>query len=158
MNRRHLLFLCALSWLPSFEAAAFTFSDGTTMTCIARGEPVPEFNVEEGAEKIRFTARTVPVGFGYRIIWNVPKLKSLPPEMHDYLFFHECAHARVPTRDEVQANCVGLKDMRAAGRAGFAVEARIAAFYGVANDYWAKTLKCANAQTGSPGTGIKPPG
>jgi hypothetical protein len=65
--------------------------------------------------------------------------------VHDYIFFHECAHARVPTVDEIQANCAGLVDMRAAGRAGPAVEARLAAFYGAGSGYWAGTLKCADA-------------
>ena len=35
--------------------------------------------------------------------------------------------------------------MRAANRGGFAVESQLAAFYGPGNDYWAKTLKCADA-------------
>ena len=78
------------------------------------------------------------------------KLNSLPPDVHDFIFFHECAHARIPTRDELRANCVGLKAMREAGRAGFAVESRLAAFYGPGNDYWAKTLRCADAESAAP--------
>ena len=34
---------------------------------------------------------------------------------------------------------------RAAGRAGFTVESKIAAFYGPGNTYWTRTLACANA-------------
>jgi hypothetical protein len=95
---------------------------------------------------MNFAGKTVKVGSGYQIVWNAQKLAGLPPEMHDLLFFHECAHAKVPTTDEVQANCVGLKDMRAAGRAGLAVEAKLAAFYGATNGYWVNTLRCANAE------------
>jgi hypothetical protein len=35
--------------------------------------------------------------------------------------------------------------MRTAGRAGFKVESRLAAFYGPDNSYWRQTLACANA-------------
>jgi hypothetical protein len=47
-----------------------------------------------------------------QINWNVQKLSSLPPAAHDFIYFHECAHAHVPTSDELLANCVGLVDMR----------------------------------------------
>ena len=133
------------------QAGAFTFSDGTSAGCVARGEPVPEYAPPPGSETMNFTGRTVRVGSGYQIVWNAPKLAALPPVVHDYLFFHECAHAKVPTTDEVQANCVGLKDMRAAGRAGLAVEARLAAFYGATNDYWRNTLRCANEEAAPAG-------
>ena len=134
---------------PWSQAAAFTFADGTSTSCIARGETVPEYSPPPGTEAIAFTGRTFKVGSSYQIVWNAQKLAALPPEVHDYLFFHECAHAKVPTTDEVQANCEGLKDMRAAGRAGFAVEAKLAAFYGATNDYWKNTLRCANGEAPS---------
>ncbi len=133
-------------------AAAFTLSDGTTLQCIARGEPVAEYNAPPGHPLVvrNQTGLAEPTGSGYRITWNAAKLGSLPPEVHDFIFFHECAHASVPTRDEFLANCVGLKAMRAAGRAGFAVETRLAAFYGANSIYWQKTLECANAKRDAP--------
>jgi hypothetical protein len=133
-------------------AAAFTFKDGTTLHCIARGEPVEEYNAPPGHPLIlrNHIAITEPNGSGYRIVWNAAKLGSLPPDMHDFIFFHECAHASVPTRDEFVANCVGLMAMRGAGRAGFAVETRLAAFYGRNSSYWQKTLECANANREAP--------
>jgi hypothetical protein len=139
----------------ALQAGAFTFSDGTSATCVARGETVPEYAPPPGTEVMNFTGKTIKVGSGYQIIWNAQKLAGLPPATHDMLFFHECAHAKVPTTDEVLANCVGLKDMRAAGRAGLAVEARLAAFYGATNGYWVNTLRCANAEqkpAGAPGS------
>ena len=105
---------------------------------------------------MNFTGRTVRVGSAYQIVWNATRLAALPPAVRDYLFFHECAHAKVPTTDEVQANCVGLKDMRAAGRAGVAVEARLAAYYGPTNGYWVSTLRCANADNAA-GDASPPP-
>ena len=93
---------------------------------------------------------------------NMAKLKALPAAVHDFIFYHECAHARIPTTDELQANCGGLKDMRDAGRAGPAVEDRLQAFFSAGNLYWANTVRCANrplAPANPPGSVIlKPPG
>jgi hypothetical protein len=129
-----------------YDATAFTFSDGTTTRCTARGGPVAEIAASAGHPVVvrGRIAITEPAASGYRIIWNEAQLKTLPPEMHDFIFFHECAHALVPTPDELTANCVGLQVMRAAGRAGLEVEARLAAFYGPGNEYWRKTVECAN--------------
>ena len=139
-------------------AGAFTFADGTTVECTAAGRKVIEIDAAPGSAvyKLGYTGITSQAGSGFQITWNTDKLKTLPPVVHDYIFFHECAHARIPTRDEVQANCEGLKDMRAAGRAGFAVESKLSAFYGVGSDYWARTLKCANADAAPPQAGNPP--
>lgn len=156
--RPRIGFVVALVCLAGWQhAIAFTFSDGTSANCMARGELVPEYSPPPGTEVMNYTGRTVRVGSGYQIVWNAQKLAALPPVVHDYLFFHECAHARVPTTDEVEANCAGLKDMRAAGRAGVAVEARLAAFYGPNNGYWMNTLRCANADASPAGAASSPP-
>lgn len=157
MHRGLGFFIAAGYLVAAQQAGAFTFADGASASCIARGEVVPEYSPPPGTEVMTFTGQTVRVGAGYQIVWNAAKLAALPPDVHDYLFFHECAHAKVPTSDEVQANCVGLKDMRAAGRAGLAVEARLAAFYGPSNGYWVSTLRCANAGTRDGGGPAAPP-
>lgn len=146
MGRRFEFVIAIGCLVAAQQATAFTFSDGTSASCVARGETVLEYSPPPGTEVMNFTGRTVKVGSGYQIVWNAQKLAALPPAMHDFLFFHECAHAKVPTTDEVEANCVGLRDMRAAGRAGLAVEAKLAAFYGANNGYWVSTLRCANAE------------
>jgi hypothetical protein len=138
------------------EATSFTFSDGTTMRCLVGGAPIDEI-VAPASHPIVQRGRialTEKAGSSYHIVWNEQQLKTLPREMHDFIFFHECAHASVPTQSEVTANCVGLQAMRAAGRGGFAVESKLALFYGPDNAYWQKTLACANAF--KPET--KPPG
>jgi len=141
---------CAVACLlASFGSRAFTFADGTAVSCVAGGKTVEEVDAEPGQAAVGFTGKTVRTDSGFYIIWNPAKLKTLPPEVHDYIFFHECAHARVPTVDELQANCAGLKDMRAAGRGGFALESKLGAFFGAGNDYWARTLKCADAAPAS---------
>src|SRR3984893_11442937 len=134
----------AASLVASVGAEAFTFADGTSASCVAGAKAVKEVDAEPGQGRLDFTGKTVRISSGFLIIWNAERLKALPPEVHDFLFFHECAHARVPTTDELKANCAGLQDMRAAGRAGFAVESRLGAFYGLGSDYWTRTLKCAD--------------
>ena len=140
------------SLFASVGADGFTFADGTSASCVAGGKLVTEVDAEPSQAGLDFTGKTVRMSSGFVIIWNAERLKALPPEVHDYLFFHECAHARVPTADELKANCAGLQDMRAAGRAGFAVESRLGAFYGSGSDYWARTLQCADVTATS-----KPP-
>ena len=135
--------------LVSTQAAAFTFSDGTKMQCIAQGRVVTEFYAppEHEVAKLGRIGMTVTNDTNFMIIWNAVELKRLPPAVHDLLFFHECAHAQVPTKEELKANCEGLKAMRAAKRAGFAIESQLALFYDSIKSraYWDATLKCANA-------------
>jgi len=146
--------VCAAAMAAPHEAVAFTFADGTTMRCMVAGEPVAEYDAPPGHALVvhNHAGRVEPNGAGYRIAWNAAILASLPPEVHDFLFFHECAHASVPTQDELLANCVGLKAMRAAGRAGFAVETRLGGFYGRGSEYWRKTLACADGADHPPAT------
>lgn len=140
------LALCGALLAPG-EDLAFTFSDGTTMRCLVGGVPIEEIVVPSSHPIVQRgrIALTERAGSTYHILWNEAQLRALPSEMHDFIFFHECAHASVPTQSEVTANCVGLQAMRTAGRAGFRVESRLAAFYGPGNAYWQKTLACANA-------------
>ncbi len=139
-----LVVAVALLALPQ-SAVAFTFKDGSTMVCVARGAAVLE--VFAGPDdpftrlnRIGLAERTED---GYRITWNQLRLQTLPPELHDFMFFHECAHATVPTESEPEANCAGLKAMRAAGRAGAAVETKLRAMF-PHNAYWTETFACAD--------------
>jgi hypothetical protein len=135
----------------SLDVAAFVFSDGTTAVCKAGDRTVIEIDAPSGSRLVQLghAAATTAVGSGYQIQWNPQKLAVLPPAVHDFIFFHECAHAQIPTTDEVRANCAGLKAMRAAGRAGFALESKLTLFFGADNEYWMKTIKCANAEPDS---------
>ncbi len=140
------------------STAAFTMSDGSIVTCRSySGRQVDE--VIQSSFSAAFTTGgftgvtvTLPDGSA-RITWDSGRLNALPREAHDYIYFHECAHAHVPTSDEVMANCAGLLDMRAAGRSSEEIEERLGAFhaglgfmgprYGNGADYWARTLRCA---------------
>src|ERR1700726_1817154 len=87
------------SLVASGGADAFTFADGTSASCVAGGKTVTEVDAEASQAGVDFTGKPVRTSSGFLIIWNAERLKALPPEVHDYLFFHECAHARVPTAD-----------------------------------------------------------
>lgn len=128
--------------------AAFTFADGTTTQCIAGGAVVTEIDAQPAdpfkpQNRIALAERTED---GWRIIWNVERFSRLPPEVRDFLFFHECAHARVPTAIELEANCMGLVHMREAGRAGPAFEAKLRRYFPADNEYWNETFRCADAK------------
>ena len=146
---------CAAAWalaclFVASGAGAFTFADGKPGSCVSEGKAVEEVDADPG-QASGFTGKAVRTASGFVIVWNQARLKTLPPEVHDYVFFHECAHALVPTVDEVLANCAGLQAMRAADRAGPAIEAKLTAFYGAGSDYWARTLKCADGGPVLPG-------
>jgi hypothetical protein len=131
--------------LLALPVAAFTFKDGTRMDCVARGAVVQEILAGPDDPFIRLNrvGLAEKTADGYRITWNQQRLQTLPPELHDFVFFHECAHATVPTESEPEANCAGLKAMRAAGRAGPAVESKLRAMF-PNNAYWTETFACAD--------------
>lgn len=135
----------ALAAAVPLAALAFTFSDGTATTCIARGAPVPEFfaGPDDPFSRLGRIGLAERSGTGYRITWNAARLKALPAPLHDFVFFHECAHATESTEVELEANCAGLKAMRAAGRAGPAIENRLKAMF-PNNPYWTDTFACAD--------------
>jgi len=148
MNRIPILLAGILNATFVCPAAAFMFADGTTSQCVASGVVVVETFAPPGHPALENrVALTTRVGDAWQIIWNQERMKVLAPEVRDFLFFHECAHARIPTENEREANCAGLKDMRAAGRAGPAFEKKLRANFAENNAYWNDTFKCANAGT-----------
>ncbi|MBS0320976.1 MAG: hypothetical protein JSR18_10585 [Proteobacteria bacterium] len=138
-----VLVAVAASALPA-AASAFVFTDGKAQSCIVRGVALREYAAPATDPTVKDRVGvTLPENGSYVIVWNPDRLKALPPPVHDFIFFHECAHAQLPTSVELQANCAGLKAMRAAGRAGPAVEAELEAFF-KNSGYWQDTLRCAN--------------
>jgi hypothetical protein len=154
---RHWLSIAGLMLCASAPAAAFTFSDGTKMACTARGIQVGEYEAPPDDPVVAGrVGRAQTDGTNYLLVWNAQRLGALPPEVHDFIFFHECGHAQARTDDEVKANCEGLKAMRAAGRAGPAIETKLAAFFGADTAYWRGTIACANAPPRVTGTDAPP--
>jgi hypothetical protein len=147
MQRLALLLFCVAAAASVRTASAFTFADGTAGQCIAQGQVVAEVVAVPGDPAMQGrTGHAARDGDGWRITWSAARLAQLPPELHDFIFFHECAHARVPTAIELEANCAGLKDMRAAGRAGFGFEARLRNQVDMRHPYWIATFKCADEE------------
>jgi len=136
-----LLAACAAA-----SAGAFALSDGTAMQCVARGDVVREVIAapDDPAMKNR-TGWSRQEDGRWIITWNAERLRALPPEIRDFLFFHECAHARVPTAVELEANCAGLIDMRLAGRGGPVAEQKLRAVVNMKEAYWQDTFACADA-------------
>jgi hypothetical protein len=153
----HLLAICVAA--AAADLGAFTFRDGSSVQCIVRGVAVEEVVPPPGDPFYTppRTGQAVRAGDRYRILWNAQRLRALPNEVHDFIFFHECAHARLATDNELEANCAGLQAMRAAGRAGPVVEDKIRAMFGPANAFWAETFACAD-RGGSPPPAAKPGG
>lgn len=141
-----MIFACLL---PVGDVKAFLFSDGTTLSCSVDGMVVAELipPVGDSFYDVPRTGLVTRDGGVPRILWNAPRLAQLPPEVHDFLFFHECAHARISTTDELTANCAGLVDMRAAGRAGPEFERQLRGYFPRESAYWNETFACANRET-----------
>lgn len=130
----------------ALPAKAFLLADGVPMQCVARGDVVEEIVAAPGDPAMQNrTGWTRRDGGRWVITWNAQRLGVLPPELRDFLFFHECAHARVPTDVELEANCAGLIDMRRANRAGPAFEQRLRARVNMRDPYWQDTFACADA-------------
>ena len=144
--RRTLAAVAAAASVAAVDSAAFALSDGSSIQCVAAGSVVPEIYAgpEDAFAKLGRTGLAERVEGGYRITWHAQRLNGLPPEVRDFIFFHECAHARVPTENELEANCFGLLDMRAAGRAGPALERKLRGYF-PGNTYWNDTFACADA-------------
>lgn len=142
---RALPVLVTLAWFAA-PAQAFRLADGTVMQCVARGEVVPESLAPAGDTAMKGrTGWAREEGGRWVITWNAERLAGLAPQLRDFLFFHECAHARVPTAVELEANCAGLIDMRRAGRAGPDYERTLRGLVNMKETYWQDTFACADA-------------
>src|SRR3954465_3894057 len=99
---RVLSMALAAGCLFAADARAFTFSDGTTIACRSfDGRAVEEVILPSLAAPFLhggYTGVTIvnPDGSA-RTTWDGGKLDALPAAVHDFIYFHECAHAKVPT-------------------------------------------------------------
>lgn len=138
--------LLACAYAVATPSRAFTLADGTVMQCVARGAVVAEVTAAPGDPDMKSRTGWARMDGGRWIItWNAERLRVLAPELRDFLFFHECAHARVPTEIELEANCAGLIDMRRAGRGGPAAEQKLRGLVNMQEPYWQDTFACADA-------------
>lgn len=115
--------------LVSLPAAAFERSDGEQVFC----------EVEDGGKRVRVPEEYVgngPVGTTHpalggsaavvrrdrdgnaRMIFDrfvMQRIATRSRLAADLVFYHECAHAKLQSDDEIEANCEAVREMRAIG-------------------------------------------
>ena len=87
-------------------------------------------------------------------MFDVSELKKLPMIAVRYVYYHECAHLSVPTWNEIEANCVGLLNMRKNNdisrreetvlrRVHYALKYLPPQYGGTGKILWDATMRCA---------------
>ena len=167
MRARILLFLVLACAGPL--AQAFERSDGKQVQCIIEhnGEQrvVPEVWLGHGdtgdrhpelggaAAVVRPDKDGWPVIFFDRV--TIKGIRANDPHMLDFIFYHECAHAADPARDEIAANCEAFLELDRLGLMSDTLERalarthrrmmRLPARYGGSGAaFWDKTMACVN--------------
>ena len=120
MIRLKIYIVAILSFLPLASFAqnnppTYQEPSGRTWIChaphLATGENVPVAGVNGYAGGFwgyaTFNSQGWPV-----IIFDVNQLRRYPLIVARYTYYHECAHLKLPTTDEVLASCEGLQRMR----------------------------------------------
>ena len=145
-------------------AQAFVMSNGDHVNCTIQTANGPYDVPEQSGFANGFAGFTQfgPNGLPF-ITFDPSKVFPIAqssPIVAEYLFYHECGHARFGTKfttqhqSELGANCEGLRKMRADGRINAAQEAVVGQFHASQNVYanlfgsgdvfWQMTLACAN--------------
>ncbi|WP_133162390.1 hypothetical protein [Hyphococcus luteus] len=156
--------LCLLGSLtvnvPSLAQYAPTYVEksGLTLTCYARhrasGSFVPVIGVNGNARGYWGYATYQPNGQPV-IIFDPQFLLPYPDVVARYVYYHECAHLKYETSNEIEASCKGLIDMRSAGHVTTAGENALKRVHyslgplepkygGSGKALWDLTVKCAN--------------
>ena len=182
MNSIRLTAFISLIFFFSVPSAnAFVMSNGDHVNCTVQTANGPYVVPEQSGFANGFAGYTQfgPNGLPY-ITFDPSKVLPIAQQLPiavEYLFYHECAHARFGTRftsqpqSELGANCEGLRKMRSDGKISPPQEAAVGQFHASQNVYanlfgsgavfWNMTLACANQPPafaesvygGSPGPG-----
>lgn len=110
--------MCSV-WLTGPSAAEAATLPGWSRTCYAPNwmtgvvQPVPDYNVPDLGGYWGFTSRAP--GGRWLIRYSYAKISGYGATraVLQFLYYHECAHARFNTSDERVADCEGLRAMRA---------------------------------------------
>ncbi len=92
---------------------------------------------------------------------TIRSIRENDPHMLDFIFYHECAHATDPARDEIEANCEAYLAMEQLGMMNETLERALARSHkkmmrlpsrygGSGAAFWDKTMACVNARRGDP--------
>ena len=178
-----LLLACA-----SGSVLAFDRSDGVQVQCTVErnGERriVPEIWLGHGdagdrhpelggaAAVVRTDEQGWPEIYFDRVTFK--SIRDNDPHMPDFIFYHECAHATDPARDEIEANCEAYLELDKLGMMNEGLERALARSHrkmlrlptrygGSGTAFWDKTMACVNgrrasaAPPGEPGDAISLP-
>ncbi len=160
-----LLMLAAIANL----ANAYQRSDGVQVQCVIEqhGErrvvPVEWLGHGESGDRhpaLGGAAAVVrPDKDGWPVIYfdqvTVKGIREKDPHMLDFIFYHECAHATDPTRDEIDANCEAYLELDRLGMMNEPLERALAQTHrkmmrlpsrygGSGAAFWDKTMACVS--------------
>lgn len=150
-------------------AGAYERSDGVSVQCVIErnGEQrvVPEEWLGHGEAGDRHPALggaaavVRPDKEGWPVIYfdqvTVKGIRANDPHMLDFIFYHECAHASEPTRDEIDANCEAYLQLEQLGMMNETLERALAhthrkmmrlpsRYGGSGAAFWDKTMACVS--------------
>lgn len=166
-NLTLLLLLASVSGL----AQAFDRSDGVQVHCAVErngeqrivsevwlghgdaGDRHPELG--GAAAVVRQDEQGWPVIYFDRV--TIKPIRENEPHMLDFIFYHECAHATDPARDEIEANCEAYLELDKLGMMNDTLERALARSHrkmmrlpsrygGSGTAFWDKTMACVNAR------------
>ncbi len=98
---------------------------------------------------------------------TIRSIRENDPHMLDFIFYHECAHATDPARDEIEANCEAYLALEQLGMMNETLERALARSHkkmmrlpsrygGSGTAFWDKTMACVHARRGDPLKTIEP--
>ena len=173
--------LLTLLLVSSPFARAFDRTDGTRVRCeIERnGERrvVPEEWLGHGDTGDRHPALggaaavVRPDKDGWPVIYfdhvTVKGIREKDPHMLDFIFYHECAHATDPARDEIEANCEAYLELDRLGLMNETLDRALAhthrkmmrlpsRYGGSGAVFWDKTMACVSERRARPLAAGKP--
>ncbi len=169
----------ALALVAAAPAQAFTLSDGTEAQCplnrngktgVATERWVQYKTLDERDPELGkavAVVRTDPQGWPLILIDAVAyqQSKGVMAAMWDFIYFHECAHARDPRLSEIGANCAAYLAMQDRGLMNAirfkdieAAHLRILnlpeQYGGNGIEFWKRTLDCVDRQQSDPSAAL----
>ncbi len=168
--RKHIIPLLMLA-CAGLTAHAYDRSDGVQVQCVVErnGERrvVPEVWLGHGdagdrhpelggaAAVVRTDEQGWPVISFDRV--TIRSIRENDPHMLDFIFYHECAHATDPARDEIEANCEAYLELERLGMMNDTLERALARSHkkmmrlpsrygGSGTAFWDKTMACVDGR------------
>lgn len=155
-------------------AQAFTLSDGTDTECPVKREGRSGPATIKWVQYERLQDRDPELGKAVAVVrqaedgWPVIYIDAVAHRrgrltnagLWDFVFFHECAHAREPALTEIQANCEAYLEMERRGlmnpirfkdieAAHLQILNLPAEYGGNGIEFWRRTLECVQSSSGA---------